>query len=119
MLPYARHLKPLARELRKNQTDAEAALWKNLRRKQIHDAQFYRQKPLGPFVVDFFCPAARLVVEVDGGQHFTEEGAVSDAERDVYLAGMELTVLRFSNHDVLASLNDVLDEISRHVASSR
>jgi very-short-patch-repair endonuclease len=106
MLPYARHLKPLARELRQNQTDAEAALWQKLRRKQIHGVQFYRQKPLGPFIADFFCPAARLVIEVDGGQHFTEEGASSDEERDAYLAAMELTVLRFSNHDVLANCSD-------------
>jgi very-short-patch-repair endonuclease len=116
MLPYARNLKPLARNLRANQTDAEQALWQKLRRKQINGAQFYRQKPLGQFIVDFYCPAARLVVEVDGGGHFTDEGAASDRERDAHLAGLELVVLRFSNLEVLANMNAVLEEIARHVA---
>jgi very-short-patch-repair endonuclease len=116
MLPYARHSKPLARKLRNDQTNAEAALWHRLRRKQLRGAQFYRQKPLGPFIVDFYCPAACLVIEVDGAQHFTDVGVSSDAERDAYLAGMELTVLRFSNLDVLASMNDVLEEIARQIA---
>lgn len=116
MLPYARHLKPLARKLRTDQTGAEATLWQRLRRKQLLGVQFYRQKPLGPFIVDFYCPIARLVVEVDGGQHFTAEGVVSDAERDACLGCMGLTVLRFSNLDVLAHMNDVLEEIARHVA---
>jgi len=116
MLPFGRHLKPLARKLRSNQTDAEAALWKRLRRKQVGGAQFYRQKPIGPFIVDFYCPAARLIVEVDGGQHFTEDGLAGDGERDGFLASMELLVLRYSNREVLEQINAVVENIAREVA---
>ena len=119
MLPYAKNLKLIARKLRSNQTDAEAALWQKLRRKQISGVQFYRQKPLGPFIVDFHCPAARLVVEVDGGQHYTDQGAASDQERDAYLGGLDLVVLRFSNLDVLKNINAVIEEIARQVVLRR
>ena len=69
MLPYNKKLKARSRELRSSMTDAEIALWVKLRRKQLHGLQFYRQKPLGKFIVDFYCPAAQLVIEIDGGQH--------------------------------------------------
>ena len=119
MLPYAKNLKPIARKLRSNQTDAEASLWQKLRRKQVGGPQFYRQKPLGPFIVDFYCPAARIVVEVDGGQHYTDQGAASDQERDAYLGGLDLIVLRFSNLDVLKNMNAVLEEIARQIELRR
>jgi very-short-patch-repair endonuclease len=115
MLPYARYLKPIARSLRSAQTEAEAALWREVRRKRVHGVQFYRQKPLGPFVVDFYCPAAKLVIEVDGRQHFAEQGLASDAERDAYLAGLGLEVMRFSNDDVLSNTAEVVAKIGRMV----
>jgi very-short-patch-repair endonuclease len=64
MLPYNKGLKLLSRKLRSQMTDAETALWSKLRRKQLHNLQFYRQKPLGRFIVDFYCPTARLVIEI-------------------------------------------------------
>ena len=73
MLPYGQNLKSPARELRSGMTDAEQLLWSRVRRKQILGIQFYRQKPIGPFIVDFHAPAAGLVFEVDGGQHFEDE----------------------------------------------
>lgn len=73
MLEYSRNLKEPSRELRKEMTEAEQKLWGHLRRKQILDIQFYRQKPLGPYIVDFYAPAAKLVVEVDGSQHHEPE----------------------------------------------
>ena len=96
-------------------TDAECLLWSRVRRKQIKGAQFYRQKPLGSYIVDFYCPAAGLVVEVDGGQHFTEEGKAKDKRRDDDLAGLGLKMLRFSNSDVLKEIDAVLQVIWENV----
>ena len=96
-------------------TDAEIALWVKLRRKQLHGLQFYRQKPLGNFIVDFYCPAAQLVIEIDGGQHYTEDGAIRDGLRDAYLESLRLRVLRFSNIDVLTKMDGVIAAIVRHL----
>ncbi len=96
-------------------TDAERLLWSPVRRKQIKNAQFYRQKPLGNYIVDFYCPAANLVVEVDGGQHYTEEGKATDKRRDDDLAGLGLKVLRFSNVDLLKEIDAVLQVIWENV----
>ncbi len=115
MKPYNRNLKQPSRELRKNMTDAERLLWSRVRRKQIKGAQFYRQKPLGNYIVDFYCPAANLVVEVDGGQHYTEEGQTKDRQRDDYLASLDLKVLRVSNLDVLKEIDAMLQVIWENV----
>lgn len=111
MLPYNRDLKSFARELRKNMTDAEKALWAGIRRKQLKGGQFYRQKIIGDYIVDFYCPAAKLVVELDGGQHYLEKGKERDGLRDKCLRGMGLRVLRFSNRDVLMHIDTVLERI--------
>ena len=96
-------------------TDAEVVLWSKLRRKQLCGARFYRQKPIGDFIVDFYCPEARLVIEVDGGQHYEKEGVLRDAVRDDYLKNLDLCVLRFSNTDVLRRINGVVALILRHL----
>ena len=96
MFPFNKNLKPLARELRKNMPDAERALWSKLRRKQLNGRIFYRQKNIGNYIVDFFCPGLKLVVELDGGQHYTFEGRAKDNTRDKYLVNLGLKVLRFS-----------------------
>ena len=70
MLPYSRITKPLARELRKNQTGAEQLLWSRIRRKQILNVQFKRQRPIAGYIVDFYGVEAKLVIELDGLQHF-------------------------------------------------
>ena len=90
MEPYNRELKMRSRELRSSMTDAEIRLWSKLRRKQVHSFQFCRQKPIGNFIVDFYCPKARLVIEVDGGQHYQEQGMARDAARDSDLSGLGL-----------------------------
>jgi very-short-patch-repair endonuclease len=96
-------------------TDAEQRLWSRLRGKQIHGVQFYRQKPIGSYVVDFFAPAAKLVVEVDGGQHFENSQRQRDARRDAYLEAQALLVLRFDNAQVVNELEAVLAMIHRVV----
>lgn len=113
MLGYSRNLKPPSRGLRTNMTDAEQVLWSRLRGKQLLDAQFYRQKPIGPYIVDFYCHAAALVIEVDGGQHYETEHARNDSERDKCLADAGLVVMRFDNRQVLLETDAVIGEILR------
>ena len=111
MLPYNKKLKQRARELRSRMTDAEVFLWSKLHRKQLYGVIFSRQKTIGNYIVDFYCPAAQLVIEIDGGQHYLEQAALRDAKRDTYLRGMGLTVLRFSNLDVLKCMDGVIGTI--------
>ncbi|MBW1772225.1 MAG: endonuclease domain-containing protein [Deltaproteobacteria bacterium] len=110
-LPYNKRLKAVARELRKNMTDAERFLWQKVRRKQLKGHQFYRQKNIGDFIVDFYCPSAKLVIEIDGSQHFTKNGRLKDKARDQYLEGLGLKVLRFSDRDVFKKTEGVLERI--------
>ena len=99
-------------------TDAEISLWSKLRRKQLYRLQFCRQKPIGNFIVDFYCPKVRLVIEVDGGQHYQEQGMARDAARDRYLSGLGLEVIRFSNRDVLYNLDGVMAVIVERLESA-
>ena len=116
MLQYDAKLKENSRILRRKQTDCELLLWSKLRRKQIGGIQFYRQKPIGPFIVDFYAPSASLVIELDGSQHFKAYQAAYDARRDAYLQNQGLTVLRFNNAQVLKETTGVLEVIYRMVA---
>ena len=111
MLPYNPSLKEFSRELRKNMTEAEKLLWSRLRRKQLKGSQCYRQRIIGDFIVDFYCPCARLVIKVDGGQHYTGKGVDSDGRRDRFIEERGLRILRFSNRDVFENLDGVLKTI--------
>ncbi len=111
MRKYVGSLKEVARGLRTNMTDAERVLWSRLRRKELLGVQFYRQKPIGPFIVDFFAPVAGLVVEADGSQHCEPEHVLRDEERDRYLASSGLRVLRFNNHQILREIDAVVESI--------
>lgn len=111
MLSYNKGLKPFSQQLRKNMTDAERRLWSRIRGKQLKGYQFYRQKPIGEYVVDFYCPKSKLIIELDGGQHYTREGKEKDSARDEYLAGEGLQVLRFSDREVLTQTDAVLEKI--------
>jgi very-short-patch-repair endonuclease len=110
VIPYEKNLKDLAKSLRSNLTEAERCLWKRLRLKHLGYA-FYRQKPIGDYIVDFYCPKARLVVEVDGGQHFNEDNARNDKIRDEYMLSLGLTILRFSNSEVLEYTDSIAEAI--------
>jgi very-short-patch-repair endonuclease len=85
MIPFNKKLKTLARQLRKNMTEAESFLRQRIRKKQLKGRQFYRQKNIGNYIVDFYCPSAKAIVELDGGQHYTQEGIRRDKVRDKYL----------------------------------
>ena len=98
-----------ARQLRKNLTDAESALWNILRNRQVSDYKFRRQAPIGPYIVDFVCFENRLVIEVDGGQHL--ERANYDAGRTAWLESAGFIVIRFWNNQVLKELDAVREAI--------
>jgi len=116
MLRYKAKLKQKARQLRKNMTDSERVLWYRLRGKQLLGVQFYRQKPIGKYIVDFYAPRTKLVVEVDGSQHMEDEHVEKDEHRDKYLAGVGLRVLRFNSREVLEETDAVLEIIHRTIA---
>ncbi len=111
MLSYDKQLKALSQHLRKNMTDAEDRVWLKLRRKQLKGRPFYRQKIIGKYIVDFYCPKANLVIELDGGQHYSEIGKAKDRTRDDVLTKMGIKVLRFSDRDVFENIGGVMEEI--------
>ena len=111
MIPYRQNLKQISRTLRTNMTDSEQALWTRLRRKQLKGIQFYRQRPIGDAIVDFYAPKAKLVVEVDGSQHFTPGNIKKDELRSAELEKQGLRVLRFNNLQVLQEIDAVVEAI--------
>jgi very-short-patch-repair endonuclease len=98
-----------ARSLRHELTDAERVLWRHLRDRRLARAKFRRQHPIGPFIADFCCIEARLVIEIDGGQH--DERSQEDEQRSACLAAQGYRVIRFWNNDVLHNLDGVLQQI--------
>jgi len=98
-------------------TDSERKLWSRIRRKQIFGLQFYRQRPIGNVIVDFYCPKAQLVLEVDGSQHTTKLAVERDKYRDSYLKQQGVKVLRFDNLQVLNQLDAVVESVYQSAAS--
>ncbi|MDD4924168.1 MAG: endonuclease domain-containing protein [Dehalococcoidales bacterium] len=115
MLSYKEKLKKPSRQLRHDMTDTERYLWSKLKMRQLNGYQFYRQKPIGNYIVDFYCPALKLVIEVDGSQHFYNDGLEHDKERDAYINSLGLKVLRFTNVEVLKNMQGVFDKIIEHM----
>ncbi len=105
----------VARRLRRTMTDAERILWSKLRNRQLENQKFRRQHRLGPYVLDFYCPSKRLVIEVDGGQHYTHKGKLRDEKREEYLTKCGLIILRYSDKDILTNLNIVLQDILNRI----
>ena len=104
---------PVARRLRANLTYAEQRLWERLRRKQFNGAHFRRQRPIASYVVDFYCHEARLIIELDGGQH--SEQNEKDAARTRELKSLGFHVIRFWNNDVLENMDGVLERIAEEL----
>ena len=117
MHQYNPKLKANARTLRKNMTDSELKLWSRIRRKQIFGLQFYRQMPIGNYIVDFYCPKAGLVLEVDSVLQMNKLAIQKDQYRDSYLKQQGVKVLRFDNLQILKQLDAVIEKIYRTVAS--
>ena len=100
----------IARRLRRNQTDAERAVWFRLRDRRLGGWKFRRQFPIDRFIVDFFCADAHLIVELDGGQHAMQ--AAADAQRTKTLEAMGYMVLRYWNNDVMQNIDGVVEDIA-------
>jgi very-short-patch-repair endonuclease len=114
-IPYNPKLKDRSRTLRSQMTPAEKRLWFGYLQK--HKINFTRQKPIDHFIVDFYSPELRLVIEVDGDSHFTEEGYVYDKERTDVLKSYSAVVLRFTNQEVMHSLEEVCLKIESIIQS--
>ena len=95
-------------------TDAETKIWQRLRAHRFQGLSFRRQLPVGPYIVDFVCLEARLIIEIDGGQHAADQ-ATYDAKRDAWLQREDFRILRFWNNDVLKNLRGVLERIAEAV----
>jgi very-short-patch-repair endonuclease len=104
----------IARRLRKDMTDAEQKLWSRLRNRQMRGLKFRRQTPIAGFIADFACVKARLVIEIDGGQHST----VNDQPRSEAIGRAGYLVIRFWNDAVLNDIDAVMDEIDKMLAAT-
>jgi very-short-patch-repair endonuclease len=111
-------LRSNARVLRKNSTDAERILWSELRDHRLNGASFRRQVPIATYIADFVCHAAKLVVELDGGQHFSDAQEAADARRSAIIKAKGFRILRFSNHDVMTNRVGVLETIVTAIGAS-
>jgi very-short-patch-repair endonuclease len=105
----------IAYDLRNKMTDAEKALWKKLRNRQVKGYRFRRQHPIGEFVVDFFCYEAKLVIELDGESHDNSFQIERDKERTTILKSLGLIEIRFRNEEVMKNIEDVIYKISAHL----
>ena len=110
-LPYNPALIARAKELRKNMTPAEKKLWYQYLKTFKH--RVLRQRPIHHFIVDFYCPALKLVIEIDGDSHSTEEAQAYDQERSQILEGYDLQVVRFTNQHVLNEFNAVCETLNQ------
>ena len=102
--------------LRKNMTKEERHLWYDFLKSQT--CNFNRQKVIGDYIVDFYCAKEKLVIELDGSQHYEEKGKENDTKRDQYLSSLGITVLRYSNYDINTNFEGVCYDISKHINTS-
>jgi very-short-patch-repair endonuclease len=113
-LPYNKNLTERARENRKNPTKAESEIWhKVLRMRQFAEYKFLRQKPIDNYIVDFYCSELQLVIEIDGDSH--AEAVEYDAVRTNILESLDLTVVRYTNEDVLRNIEGVYDDLCQRL----
>lgn len=105
--------KILRQKLRSESPEPEKILWERLRQRRLAGFKFRRQYGIGRYIADFYCPAKRLVIELDGAQHLEPEVLKSDADRTVYINQFNIKVIRFWNHEVMHNLETVCDEILR------
>lgn len=115
MLQYNKKNINLARNLGKHMTYPETILWSWIRLKQLKGYQFYRQKPVDEYIVDFYCPKAKLVIELDGGRHKTADSIKKDTVKDKNLVNLGLKVLRFDNNDITENIEGVLERILSNI----
>ncbi len=107
----------IRRDLRKQMTEAESLLWSKIKNKKLINYKFRRQYGIGPFIVDFYCPKLKLVIEIDGGQHNQLENIEYDNSRTEYFKSMNILVIRYWNNEVLSSIEGVYDDILNKIGS--
>ena len=104
-------LKVFRKNLRNNSTSAEATLWLQLKNSQLDGRKFRRQHSVGAYILDFYCPAEKLCIELDGADHYTSNGEAYDEERTKYLNSLNIRVIRFENKEVFQAIEYVLGRI--------
>lgn len=105
------NFKTVRQDLRKQMTDPEMLLWSRIKNQQLDGHKFRRQYSIGPYIVDFYCPRLKLVIEIDGGQHAERENEEYDRSRTDYFKSMNIKVVRFWNNEVLNNLDGVYQNI--------
>jgi len=105
-------LKKRRKTLRNNPTEPERVLWLQLHKKKIHGVTFYRQYGIGSYIADFYAPCLRLCIEVDGEQHYSEQGKEYDDLRDNYMESLNIEIIRFKNSEVIYNIEEVVEKIS-------
>jgi len=106
--------KELRQKLRRNMTPEETKLWKYINYEQL-GVKFRRQHSIGRYIVDFYCPKRKLVIEIDGNQHYTKEGLEYDKIREEYMASLRIKTLRFRNQEVIENIDKVLGKIKEYL----
>ena len=118
VLPYNKNLTTLARKNRSNTTKAETRIWQEvLRMRQFAQYKFLRQKPIGGYIVDFYCSELQLVIEIDGDSH--AETVEYDLERTEFLKALGLQVIRYTNDDILRNIEGVYDDLSQRIGEQQ
>ena len=107
-----------SKELRKSLTPEEAVLWTQLKSHKLNGSKWRKQHPIEPYILDFYCASAKIVIELDGSQHYEEKGLESDCKRDAYLKESGITVLRYSNLDIHKNFEGVCEDILKHINTS-
>lgn len=120
VIPYRHELVEIAREFRNNPTPAEKILWQKLKGKQVLGYDFHRQKPIGYYVVDFFCPKLMLAVELDGSVHETDYAMIRDeCRQDSIMDEFGIRFLRFKNSEIEKNVEGVVGEISDWIRKNK
>ncbi|MBI4726460.1 DUF559 domain-containing protein [candidate division TA06 bacterium] len=115
---YNPQLKEKARKFRNKSTKAEIRLWLHLKGKQVLGCDFHRQKPIGNYIADFYCPKVQLVIEVDGYTHNFEEVVKKDHRKQGYLENLGIMVLRFKDEEVIEDIDSVLKRIEQYITEN-
>ncbi len=114
---YNPHLKKYSRKLRKQMTDAELKFWGIVRKKQIENIQFLRQRPIGKYIVDFVSLSRKIIIEIDGSQHYEENHKLKDKQREIFLNKLGFSIIRFNDHEALTNIEGVRDELYQTIKS--
>jgi len=115
IIKYRKNLKHLASKLRKRMTLSEILLWNNIKNKKLLGYDFDRQKPIGKYIVDFYCKDLKLAIEIDGNSHSGEDKCIYDAKRETDIRNLNIDVIRFDDLEVKKNMSGVLEALVFHI----